>query len=350
MRFVFLLPDGFDPRGGVRRVVDYAELLGRAGHECVIVTNTDKLPAWLNPRHYTNFSLWPLGKRYFSITCDVAWATGNRGGKRLGMMRHAALKVYSVVMLESLNRREGRKKGRDDILTDPPDRKGQPWLYIANSTWLRNAVRAKKQKCEMIIAAPRAEIFHPDTPRSPLKGRHATVFCLGSRGDWKGSHRSAAAIGHARSKWSVRGRRIESWVFGPGKPSNPGRPLRRFGIVGVHQLPKLYAGADVTLHSSAFEGWANIPFESLCCGTPFVTFNTKGIGDFAVDGYNCRIVPAFDEQAMGDALLELLSNRRLRDQLRQGCIETFHRFCKIDTVGEIERIVTDGLAKQGASR
>jgi glycosyltransferase involved in cell wall biosynthesis len=255
-------------------------------------------------------------------------------------MRRAKLKVYSVVMLESLNRPTHRADRADRMLADPYR---QNWLYVANSSWLRDAVRARGQHCEMVLAAPRADIFRPDAAPAD-KGRHSVVMCLQSRGQWKGSERSAAAIGYARSRWTGGGK-IEVRCFGPGKPPAFGRPLRRLGVTAVHELPAHYAAADVVLHSSAFEGWANVPFEAMCCGTPFVTFDTPGIRDFAVDGFNCRIVPPFDTDAMGEAMLEVLLDRGLRERLRRGCAEMYRRFCAIDTVAEIERIAAVGLAR-----
>lgn len=197
----------------------------------------------------------------------------------------------------------------------------------------------------MVLASPRSDIFRLDA--EPInKGRHPVIMCLQSRGQWKGSERSVAAIERAKSKWTGHRTRIETRIFGPGKRPDFGRPLRKLGIVGVHELPAHYAAADVVLHSSAFEGWANIPFEAMCCGTPFVTFDTSGIQDFAVDGYNCRIVPQFDTDAMGDAAAEILFDRGFREKLRRGCAETYKRFCMIDTVTDIERIVVGELARQ----
>jgi len=341
MKFVFLLPDGFDPRGGVRRVMDYAELLGRRGHSCVVVSKDRELPPWLDAGKYSHFRIRHTSNPYYSVTCDVAWATGKRGGLRLRKMRRSRLKVYSVVMLESLNR-PSHRAGSDAMLDDPY---GQNWLYVANSSWLRDAVQDKGQRCERVLASPRSDIFRPDATPSPDKGRHPIVMCLQSRGQWKGSERSVAAIEHMKSKWAGRRSRIETRIFGPGKRPDFGRPLRKLGVIGVHELPAQYAAADVVLHSSAFEGWANIPFEAMCCGTPFVTFDTTGIHDFAVDGYNCRIVPPFDTEAMGEAALEILLDRGFREKLQRGCIETYKRFCMMDTVTDIEKIVVDELAR-----
>jgi len=340
VKFVFLLPDGFSPRGGVRRVVDYAELLGRRGHDCVVVSKDESLPPWLDASKYSNFRIRPTTNPYFSLTCDIAWATGKRGALRLRKMRRAKAKVYSVVMLESLNRPTHRSDMSDKMLSDPY---GQNWLYVSNSSWLRDAVRAKGQRCELVLAAPRDDIFRPGVPPAE-KGRHPVVMCLQSQGHWKGSGRSVAAIEHVKSKWTSRNR-IETRIFGPGKRPGFGRPLRKLGIVGVHELPMHYSAADVVLHSSAFEGWANIPFEAMCCGTPFVSYNTPGIHDFAVDGYNCRIVPVFDEKAMGEAMLEILLDKPFRERLKQGCLETYRRFCMIDTVASIEKIAVRELAR-----
>jgi teichuronic acid biosynthesis glycosyltransferase TuaC len=83
--------------------------------------------------------------------------------------------------------------------------------------------------------------------------------------------------------------------------------LRLLGSVPNALLPALYNAADVTIHPSLMEGFANARLESLACGTPLVTTaagEARRILDRPAAG---RIVPA-DSGAIAAAVSALLAD------------------------------------------
>jgi glycosyltransferase involved in cell wall biosynthesis len=83
--------------------------------------------------------------------------------------------------------------------------------------------------------------------------------------------------------------------------------LRLLGSVPQALLPALYNAADVTIHSSLIEGFANVRLESLACGTPVVTTAAGEAGRTVNRPEAGRIVPA-EPEAIAAAVGALLAD------------------------------------------
>jgi glycosyltransferase involved in cell wall biosynthesis len=85
------------------------------------------------------------------------------------------------------------------------------------------------------------------------------------------------------------------------------------GYVADADLPALYAGADLFVYPSLYEGFGLPPLEAMACGTPVVTSNVSSlpevVGDAAVT------VDPLDERALAEALESLLLDPARRMQL-----------------------------------
>jgi glycosyltransferase involved in cell wall biosynthesis len=80
---------------------------------------------------------------------------------------------------------------------------------------------------------------------------------------------------------------------------------RLLGAIPHHEMPQLYAAADVTLHTSRAEGLANVWVESLACGTPIVTTAVGGAAEI-IDRHSAGRLAAPDARSMAAAIRELL--------------------------------------------
>lgn len=80
----------------------------------------------------------------------------------------------------------------------------------------------------------------------------------------------------------------------------------RFHLLGVRRdMPRIYAGLDVSVLASYGEGFPNVVAEGMACGTPTVATD---VGDVArIVGDAGWVVPPGQPVAMADALLEALS-------------------------------------------
>jgi glycosyltransferase involved in cell wall biosynthesis len=85
------------------------------------------------------------------------------------------------------------------------------------------------------------------------------------------------------------------------------------GYVPIADLPIVYNLADMFVYPSIYEGFGLPPLEAMACGTPVVTTAVSSmpehVGDAGV------LVPPQDEQALSQAMFEVLANQELRDQL-----------------------------------
>ena len=86
------------------------------------------------------------------------------------------------------------------------------------------------------------------------------------------------------------------------------------GYVPDEDLPALYAGADLFVFPSLYEGFGLPPLEAMACGTPVVCSSSSSlpevVGDAAV------MVDPYDVEALAEAMHRVLSDAVLREELR----------------------------------
>lgn len=86
------------------------------------------------------------------------------------------------------------------------------------------------------------------------------------------------------------------------------------GYVTRERLRELYRGARAFVYASRYEGFGIPPLEALACGAPVVATRTGAIAEFA-EGAALLVEPG-DVRGLRDALVRLLADRSLRDDLR----------------------------------
>ena len=67
------------------------------------------------------------------------------------------------------------------------------------------------------------------------------------------------------------------------------------GRVSTNELVNLYSNALYTLFPFTHEPFGYIPVESMCCGTPTLTYDAQGPSETIVNGYNGWLVTSDDE-------------------------------------------------------
>jgi teichuronic acid biosynthesis glycosyltransferase TuaC len=83
--------------------------------------------------------------------------------------------------------------------------------------------------------------------------------------------------------------------------------VRLLGQMPQQELPEIYAAADLLLLVSTHEGWPNVLFESLACGTPVVVSDIAGIIDIVGAPAAGRIVPRITSENLAGAISDLLA-------------------------------------------
>lgn len=87
------------------------------------------------------------------------------------------------------------------------------------------------------------------------------------------------------------------------------------GYVPEEELPALYSSARCFVYPSYFEGFGLPTLEAMRCGTPTITGNRTCLPEVVGDGG--LLVDPFDERAILEGIMRVLSDKQLRDELRE---------------------------------
>lgn len=117
------------------------------------------------------------------------------------------------------------------------------------------------------------------------------------------------------------------------------------GYVPDSDLSSLYTGATAFLFPSLYEGFGLPPLEAMQCGVPVITSNTSSLPEVVGDA-GIMINPT-DEDALCQAMLNLINNEVLRTELSQKGLERAKQFswskCAEQTV-DVYRIAAEHSA------
>lgn len=87
----------------------------------------------------------------------------------------------------------------------------------------------------------------------------------------------------------------------------------RLGYVSDRDHAALLAGASVLAYPSLYEGFGHPPFEAMAAGVPVVTTTAGSLPEVVGDA--ARFVAPGDDDALADALYDVLTDRELRTEL-----------------------------------
>jgi glycosyltransferase involved in cell wall biosynthesis len=91
--------------------------------------------------------------------------------------------------------------------------------------------------------------------------------------------------------------------------------VRFLGHVSELELITLYSMADVFVFPSFYEGFGVPPIEAMACGAPVITSNTSSLPEVVGDA--ALQIDPYNTDALARAILQVLENEQLRDELRQ---------------------------------
>ncbi|MGE0129585.1 MAG: glycosyltransferase family 4 protein [Blastocatellales bacterium] len=113
------------------------------------------------------------------------------------------------------------------------------------------------------------------------------------------------------------------------------------GYVADEDLPALYRAARAFVYPSLFEGFGLPPLEAMACGTPVVTSGVSSLPE--VTGDAALLIDPNDEQALANALIEILNNERLRVELREKGIAQAGKFTWRDAAEKTLRLYRESF-------
>jgi glycosyltransferase involved in cell wall biosynthesis len=122
----------------------------------------------------------------------------------------------------------------------------------------------------------------------------------------------------------------------------PGREPHFTGYVADADLPPLYAGADLFIYPSLYEGFGLPPLEAMACGTPVITSNTSSLPEVVGDAG--VTVDPLDETAIAAAIQDLLSDPQQLETLAAAGLRRASRFNWRQTARETVALYTEVAA------
>ncbi len=100
--------------------------------------------------------------------------------------------------------------------------------------------------------------------------------------------------------------------------------IRFTGFVGEDDLPMLYAGADLFVYPSSYEGFGFPVLEAMACGAPVITSDVSSLPEVAGDAG--LLIDPRDVDALAMAMRRVLADSELRQQMRARGLEQARRF------------------------
>jgi glycosyltransferase involved in cell wall biosynthesis/GT2 family glycosyltransferase len=109
------------------------------------------------------------------------------------------------------------------------------------------------------------------------------------------------------------------------------------------QMRQAYYNSDIYINSSWYEGFGLPPLEAMACGVPVIQADNQGLTGIVADRKNCLLIPPNDPEKMAQAIVTLIGDDALRNNLIKNGFETVGRFTKLNQyemfIEEFERIL-----------
>jgi len=96
------------------------------------------------------------------------------------------------------------------------------------------------------------------------------------------------------------------------------------GYVSQDDLPLLYNGCDIFIYPSLYEGFGFPVVEAMRCGVPVITSNVSSMPEVAGDA--AILVNPENEEEIGNAIIRLIEDRELREELKKRGLERSKMF------------------------
>lgn len=105
--------------------------------------------------------------------------------------------------------------------------------------------------------------------------------------------------------------------------------VRLVGFVPAEELPLWYNCADLFAYPSAYEGFGLPVLEAMACGLPAITSASSALQELA--GGACLMVEPDSEEALQEAMAQLLQKADLREQMREAGLHRARQFSWAET-------------------
>ncbi len=220
-----------------------------------------------------------------------------------------------------------------------PDQSAALWTYqqpvpiISISRWLdRQIFQHVHKRTRVVNPGVDRRFFHPSPEAGEAKKRGEPAVILYIARDPKSGYALKGFDDFAASlnilQQSFRDGFVVHLICPEAPLSLSGIPYRVSSPKSEGEMAELYRSADLFVSSSWFEAFSFPPLEAMACGTPVVTTNSGGVLDYCVHRKNSLICKPRDPHSLAAAMLRVLADQSLQNQMVQGGLETAKRFTK----------------------
>lgn len=203
-----------------------------------------------------------------------------------------------------------------------------PLRKFANCTWLRDTIsELSNHEVGLVRPGLNHNVFRPvakghthDPQHRSGEKKSLKIVSYADHRPLKGWAESQAAMKLVFER--VRGQFDLEWiVFGSISEGDIGVPVTYRGFLSHEDLAMLYREADFIFVPSWFESFPLQPIEAMACGAAVITTRI-GTEDYARDYDTALVVTAKDPGALADAILKLIEDAKLREEIsRNGTLE-----------------------------
>jgi len=102
--------------------------------------------------------------------------------------------------------------------------------------------------------------------------------------------------------------------------------IRLIGAQPQNRLPVIYSAADVVCVPSRYESFGLVAVEAMACGVPVVASRAGGLIYTVEDGETGYLAAIENDREFAEAILKILTNTSLRDELGSAARIAAHRF------------------------
>lgn len=303
LRIAYIVPH-FRIYGGIRRIIEITNRLTERGHDVELLAWENTVCNWIEKKSPA-FDIARIKHQRYDVIC---FSLETQHKDALRFKDHADLVVYYVLHYGALYKEPRMCKDSYAI----------PEFYkICNSNWTAKMVAQDIDYLPYVVnGAVNPDHFHVvDTEKE------YDILCYGNDREWKGTR-------YIEKSAELAGLRLEKY---------DGKGLKQV------DMAKEYSKARVFCSGSRLEGWNQPGLEAMACGVPLVITDDGGSREYAIDGYNCLVVPWAEPEAMAKAVRRVLGDDELRNRLIKNGLDTASLFNWDRTTDKFESIVLTKL-------
>jgi glycosyltransferase involved in cell wall biosynthesis len=310
-----------------------------------LASHPARLLSWMDRKYYT-----PLKRRTIAHVATREMAAGRYdcfhgwSGESLGALREARERGMPTLLdIPTCHRDKGKKKPRVTKRERDLRNASVPQRWLNRMLIMRSEVLEEYDLADLILVfsqAAKETFLNVGFDESRLfyvaQGVNVDEYPLGIPPDhfrliFVGSLIKRKGVHHLLKVWKMLNLKNAELVIVGGLTAELEPYVREFTSPTVKLTGFVENVAAEMGKSTAFvfpsesEGSAKVNYEAAACGLPQIT--TRESGDVVVDGYNGRIIPPNDPEALAEAILDFYNNsaklRAMGENGRNRVIENF---------------------------